>query len=141
MNFLLKVWRQMNSKTNGKLVNYEATNISPNTSFLEMLDIVNERLVERGEEPIAFDSDCREGICGACSLTINRRSTFPRARADTAGPKAQILRPLPPRLRFATRDTETLTLSRLAAHHRGEQPRSRQAVPARHYLSVVGETM
>lgn len=62
MNFLLKVWRQTNPKTKGKMVDYEAANISPNTSFLEMLDVVNEQLVERGEEPIAFDSDCREGI-------------------------------------------------------------------------------
>jgi succinate dehydrogenase / fumarate reductase iron-sulfur subunit len=77
MNFLLKVWRQMNSKTKGKLVNYEATNISPNTSFLEMLDVVNEQLLGRGEEPIAFDSDCREGICGTCSLTINGEAHGP----------------------------------------------------------------
>jgi ferredoxin len=67
----------MNPKTNGKLVDYEATIISPNTSFLEMLDVVNEQLVERGEEPIAFDSDCREGICGACSLTINGEAHGP----------------------------------------------------------------
>src|SRR6202521_5917959 len=71
MNFKLKIWRQKDAKTKGKLVQYEAADVSPNTSFLEMLDIVNERLVARGEEPIAFDSDCREGICGTCSLTIN----------------------------------------------------------------------
>ena len=71
MNFLLKIWRQESPKAKGKLVDYPANDISPNTSFLEMLDIVNERLVERGEDPIAFDSDCREGICGTCSLTIN----------------------------------------------------------------------
>jgi hypothetical protein len=67
----------MNSKTNGELVNYEVTNISPNTSFLEMLDVVNEQLLGRGEEPIAFDSDCREGICGTCSLTINGEAHGP----------------------------------------------------------------
>lgn len=77
MNFLLKVWRQTNPKSKGKLVNYEARNISPNTSFLEMLDVVNEQLLGRGEEPIAFDSDCREGICGACSLTINGEAHGP----------------------------------------------------------------
>src|SRR5881396_271353 len=71
MNFLLKVWRQKGPKANGKLVEYKAENVSPNTSFLEMLDVVNEGLIARGEEPIAFDSDCREGICGTCSLTIN----------------------------------------------------------------------
>lgn len=71
MNFKLRVWRQNNPESKGKLVEYGAADISPNTSFLEMLDIVNESLVVRGEEPIAFDSDCREGICGTCSLTIN----------------------------------------------------------------------
>jgi succinate dehydrogenase / fumarate reductase iron-sulfur subunit len=77
MNFLLKVWRQPDAKAKGKLVNYEATNVSPNTSFLEMLDRVNEQLVERGEEPIAFDSDCREGICGTCALIINGEAHGP----------------------------------------------------------------
>ncbi len=71
MNFPLRVWRQPNAKARGKLVDYEARDISPNTSFLEMLDILNDNLLGRGEEPIAFDSDCREGICGVCSLTIN----------------------------------------------------------------------
>jgi succinate dehydrogenase / fumarate reductase iron-sulfur subunit len=77
MNFLLRVWRQKNAESDGKLVDYEATDISPNTSFLEMLDIVNERLTQRGEEPIAFDSDCREGVCGTCSLTINGEAHGP----------------------------------------------------------------
>ena len=71
MNFKLKIWRQANAKTPGKLVDYDVGDISPNTSFLEMLDILNEMLVKSGKEPIAFDSDCREGICGTCSLTIN----------------------------------------------------------------------
>ena len=77
MNFLLRVWRQHSATAKGKLVNYQATDISPNTSFLEMLDIINEGLVERGEEPIAFDSDCREGICGTCTLTINGEAHGP----------------------------------------------------------------
>jgi succinate dehydrogenase / fumarate reductase iron-sulfur subunit len=77
MNFLLRVWRQKNAESDGKLVDYEAADISPNTSFLEMLDIVNERLTQRGEEPIAFDSDCREGVCGTCSLTINGEAHGP----------------------------------------------------------------
>src|SRR2546423_11479353 len=71
MNFLLRIWRQPNAKSRGKLVDYEVRDISPNTSFLEMLDILNETLVTGGTEPIAFDSDCREGICGPCSFTIN----------------------------------------------------------------------
>jgi succinate dehydrogenase iron-sulfur subunit len=77
VNFKLKVWRQKDAKTRGKLVDYEARDISPNTSFLEMLDIVNENLLARDEEPIAFDSDCREGICGTCSLTINGQAHGP----------------------------------------------------------------
>src|SRR6266851_1486075 len=77
MNFKLKVWRQENAQAKGKLVAYDAGEISPNTSFLEMLDIVNERLLGRGEEPIAFDSDCREGICGTCALTIDGEAHGP----------------------------------------------------------------
>jgi succinate dehydrogenase / fumarate reductase iron-sulfur subunit len=71
MNFLLRVWRQPGPEAKGKLVEYDAPDIPANASFLEMLDILNERLLLRGEEPIAFDSDCREGICGTCCLTIN----------------------------------------------------------------------
>jgi succinate dehydrogenase / fumarate reductase iron-sulfur subunit len=71
MNFKLRIWRQASAESKGKLVAYEARDISPDMSFLEMLDIVNDQLTERGENPIAFDSDCREGICGTCSLTIN----------------------------------------------------------------------
>src|SRR3954468_1758898 len=77
MNFKLRVWRQKDPKSAGKLVDYEATDISPNASLLEMLDIVNERLILKGEEPIAFDSDCREGICGTCSLTVNGEAHGP----------------------------------------------------------------
>src|SRR5437660_4392946 len=71
MNLTLKIWRQKNANDAGKMVEYPATNVSPDMSFLEMLDVVNEGLIARGEEPIAFDSDCREGICGMCSLVIN----------------------------------------------------------------------
>lgn len=78
MNFKLRVWRQKNGESKGKLVRYEVANISPNTSFLEMLDILNEQLTARGEDPVAFDSDCREGICGTCSLTINGEAHGPR---------------------------------------------------------------
>ena len=78
MNFRLKIWRQEDRQSQGRLVDYEAHDISPDTSFLEMLDIVNDELTERGETPIAFDSDCREGICGACALTINGQAHGPR---------------------------------------------------------------
>ena len=71
MNLTLKVWRQKNAASPGRIEIYEAKNLIPDMSFLEMLDVVNEELMARGEEPIAFDSDCREGICGTCSLVIN----------------------------------------------------------------------
>lgn len=71
MNLTLNVWRQQDANNPGKMVSYPAEDISPDMSFLEMLDVVNERLVSRGEVPIAFDHDCREGICGMCSLMIN----------------------------------------------------------------------
>ena len=71
MNLTLRIWRQPAPSAPGRLVEYPATEISPDMSFLEMLDVVNERLMERGEVPIAFDHDCREGICGSCSLMIN----------------------------------------------------------------------
>jgi len=71
MNLKLKVWRQKDAKSEGQLVDLEARNIPEDCSFLEMLDIVNEDLLGKGQEPIAFDHDCREGICGTCSLTID----------------------------------------------------------------------
>jgi succinate dehydrogenase / fumarate reductase iron-sulfur subunit len=71
MNLTLRVWRQAGPEAAGKMVVYEAGDISPDMSFLEMLDVVNERLTLSGEVPIAFDHDCREGICGMCSLMIN----------------------------------------------------------------------
>jgi succinate dehydrogenase / fumarate reductase iron-sulfur subunit len=77
MNFKLKVWRQKDRQTRGKLVDYDARDIPAQASLLEMLDIVNERLVLRGEPPIAFDSDCREGICGTCSLSVNGEAHGP----------------------------------------------------------------
>src|SRR5258706_14503303 len=71
MNLTLKVWRQQSSEARGQFESYEAKDVSPDMSFLEMLDVVNEGLIASGREPIAFDSDCREGICGMCSLVIN----------------------------------------------------------------------
>ncbi len=71
MNLTLIVWRQKSAATEGSFATYDARNVSPDMSFLEMLDVVNEGLALRGEEPIAFDSDCREGICGTCSCVIN----------------------------------------------------------------------
>ncbi|HPT13152.1 MAG TPA: 2Fe-2S iron-sulfur cluster-binding protein, partial [Bacteroidales bacterium] len=71
MDFSLKIWRQKNAQSKGKFVTYKISDISPNCSFLEMLDQLNEQLVAKYEEPVAFDHDCREGICGACSLYVN----------------------------------------------------------------------
>ena len=71
MNITLRVWRQKDAQDKGRMVTYEATDVSPDMSFLEMLDVVNEKLSLKGEDPIACDSDCREGICGACGLVIN----------------------------------------------------------------------
>ncbi len=71
MDFTLRVWRQKNAIEKGRFESYNITDISADASFLEMMDILNEQLVEKGEEPIAFDHDCREGICGMCSLYIN----------------------------------------------------------------------
>lgn len=71
MNVTLHVWRQKQGAGKGRMVRYEARNVSEDMSFLEMLDVVNEELIEKGEEPIAFDHDCREGICGMCGFMIN----------------------------------------------------------------------
>ena len=71
MELLLKIWRQASGAEKGSMVNYRVKNIEPDMSFLEMLDILNQGLIEDGEEPVAFDHDCREGICGMCSLVIN----------------------------------------------------------------------
>lgn len=71
MNLTLHVWRQKNAHSEGRMVTYEARDVSPDMSLLEMLDVVNEDLIKKGDEPIAFDNDCREGICGTCSLVIN----------------------------------------------------------------------
>lgn len=83
MNLTLKIWRQKNAKDKGKLVDYKVTDIHDHMSFLEMLDVLNEGLVNKGEEPVAFDHDCREGICGSCSLFINGEAHGPDRRVTT----------------------------------------------------------
>ena len=77
MNLKLKIWRQRDPNTRGKFVNYKLKDVSPDSSFLEMLDVLNEELVAKDEEPIVFDDDCREGICGACGMYINGRPHGP----------------------------------------------------------------
>ena len=77
MNLTLKIWRQKNAKDKGKMVTYKVSEISEHMSFLEMMDVLNEQLVAKGQEPIAFDHDCREGICGMCSMYINGEAHGP----------------------------------------------------------------
>ncbi|MBI5610659.1 MAG: succinate dehydrogenase/fumarate reductase iron-sulfur subunit [Deltaproteobacteria bacterium] len=83
LNLTLKVWRQKDAASAGGLASYQVSGISTDMSFLEMLDILNEQLLEKGEEPIAFDHDCREGICGMCSLVINGNPHGPDSATTT----------------------------------------------------------
>ena len=77
LNLTLKVWRQKNQKEKGQMETYQVSDISPDSSFLEMMDILNEQLIDEGKEPVAFDHDCREGICGSCSMYINGEAHGP----------------------------------------------------------------
>jgi succinate dehydrogenase / fumarate reductase, iron-sulfur subunit len=77
MNLTLKIWRQKNAKAKGSFVTYSMNNVSPEMAFLEMLDALNKRLVEEDKDPVAFDHDCREGICGSCGMYINGRPNGP----------------------------------------------------------------
>jgi succinate dehydrogenase / fumarate reductase, iron-sulfur subunit len=83
MRLTIHVWRQKNRTTPGKMALYPLDGISPDMSFLEMLDVLNEQLIKKGEEPVAFDQDCREGICGSCAMMINGQAHGPE-RATTA---------------------------------------------------------
>jgi len=77
MDLKLKIWRQKSASERGKFVDYDLNNVSPDSSFLEMLDVLNEELIAKGEEPVVFDHDCREGICGSCGMYINGRPHGP----------------------------------------------------------------
>lgn len=83
MKINLKIWRQKGPSASGKIVDYQLDNVFPEMSFLEMLDVLNEQLIAEGDEPVAFDHDCREGICGACGLVINGMAHGPNARTTT----------------------------------------------------------
>ncbi len=83
MNFSLRIWRQKNQKDTGRFETYEIQNISPDASFLEMLDVLNNQLVIQNGDPVAFDHDCREGICGSCGLMINGRAHGPGRKQAT----------------------------------------------------------
>jgi len=83
MNLKLKVWRQKGPQSTGKMVEYPIADISPDMSFLEMLDVLNESLISKGDDPVAFDHDCREGICGSCSIYINGQPHGPQKLTTT----------------------------------------------------------
>ena len=83
MNLKLKVWRQSGANARGEMVDYQVSDISPDSSFLEMIDVLNMQLITTGEDPIAFDHDCREGICGMCSMYINGQPHGPGDRVTT----------------------------------------------------------
>ncbi len=83
MKFTLQIWRQANNKAQGKMVDYQIDNINANMSFLEMMDVLNDQIIRKGEEPVAFDHDCREGICGMCSMHINGRAHGPLKLSTT----------------------------------------------------------
>ncbi len=83
MKFKLRIWRQKNTQAEGRLVDYDIDDVSADSSFLEMLDLLNEKLILSGEEPVAFDSDCREGICGACGVMVNGIAHGPKAAITT----------------------------------------------------------
>lgn len=83
MNLTLKVWRQNDAQTPGRLEEYRISDVSPDMSFLEMMDVLNERLIREGAEPVAFDHDCREGICGMCSMFINGEAHGPNRGVTT----------------------------------------------------------
>ena len=80
MKLTLRIWRQANAAATGRLVTYALADLSPDMSFLEMLDVLNDRLLAQGEDPIAFDHDCREGICGTCGVVIDGRPHGPKKR-------------------------------------------------------------
>jgi succinate dehydrogenase / fumarate reductase, iron-sulfur subunit len=83
MRLTLKIWRQENAQAKGAMVTYPINNISPDMSFLEMMDVLNKELIEKGESPVAFDHDCREGICGMCSMFINGEAHGPDRNVTT----------------------------------------------------------
>ncbi len=92
MNFTLSVWRQKDRNDTGRFETYRADNVSPDASFLEMLDVVNTNLVKEGKEPIAFDHDCREGICGSCGLMVNGRAHGPHRGVATCELRMRVFR-------------------------------------------------
>ena len=93
LSLTLKIWRQPDAGTRGQFETYQVDDVSPDMSFLEMLDVLNERLIREGQEPVAFDHDCREGICGTCGIMINGQAHGPdRGNDHLPAPYAAISR-------------------------------------------------
>ena len=90
MNLTLRIWRQKDPTVKGKMVTYKVSDVSPDMSFLEMLDVLNERLILDGDDPVAFDHDCREGICGMCGVMINGDGARPAADHHLPAAHAQV---------------------------------------------------
>ena len=105
MNLTLNIWRQDGPNAQGRMVTYQLADVSEHMSFLEMLDVLNEQLVEKGEEPIAFDSDCREGICGMCGLMINGKAHGPEVTTTSSCTWRPGSSPVTARPRSSTRKT------------------------------------
>jgi succinate dehydrogenase/fumarate reductase-like Fe-S protein len=101
LNLTLRVWRQAGPDAKGGFFDYQLQGVSTHMSFLEMLDVLNEKLVQAGDEPVAFDHDCREGICGMCSLMINGQARVSCICADSVtGIRSRLSRGVPPHFRF-----------------------------------------
>ena len=84
MRLSLKIWRQANSQSQGQMIDYALDGVSPEVSFLEMMDQLNEKLIKEGKDPVAFDHDCREGICGMCGVVINGQATATKKKPPPA---------------------------------------------------------
>ena len=95
MNLTLHIWRQKGPQDKGKMVAYNVKDISEHMSFLEMMDVLNESLVAKGEEPVAFDHDCREGICGSCAMNIDGENTLACIKEISSFEKVSTIYPLP----------------------------------------------
>lgn len=95
MTLKLKIWRQANAGSKGRMTNYALSGVSPDMSFLEMLDLLNEQLISQDKDPVSFDHDCREGICGMCSLVINGQAHGPEAHGPANSTCASLNRVIP----------------------------------------------
>ena len=135
MTLYLKIWRQKSPNTPGEMVPYTVHNITPHMSFLEMLDVLNEQLIKEGKEPVEFDNDCREGICGMCSLVINGIPHGPESETPTtclSEKKKPTKRWMPPNVSAAVHvlpPALTLLLHYLSVQKSHNSPTCRKVIP------------